>query len=42
MIETEIAPLFYSLDKKSGLPLEWIHYIKNTIAQVLLTLQHTE
>ncbi|MEA5005195.1 MAG: alpha-glucan family phosphorylase [Rikenellaceae bacterium] len=34
MIETEIAPLFYNLDKKSGLPLEWIRYIKNTIAQV--------
>ena len=34
IIENDIAPLFYSRDKKTKLPEEWIGYIKNTVAQV--------
>ncbi len=34
MLENEIAPLFYKLNPKNGLPLEWIEIIKNTIAKV--------
>jgi len=34
MLESDIVPLFYSKEKKSGLPVEWINSIKNTIAQV--------
>ncbi len=34
IIENEIAPAFYDVDRSSGLPLTWIGYIKNTIAKV--------
>ncbi len=33
IFESEIVPVFYNRDKK-GVPLEWVKYIKNTIAQV--------
>lgn len=33
-IENEIAPLYYDIDKSSGLPEGWIDQIRNTIAQV--------
>ena len=33
-IENEIAPDYYDIDSKSGLPVKWIGYIKNTIAKV--------
>ena len=33
-IENEIAPDYYDVDAKSGLPVKWIGYIKNTIAKV--------
>lgn len=34
MLENEIAPLYYKLNPKNGLPAEWIAVIKNTIAKV--------
>ncbi len=34
MLENEVAPLFYKVNGKSGLPEEWIGVIKNTIAKV--------
>jgi len=34
MLENEISPLYYKNDTKSGLPVEWIKIIKNTIAKV--------
>ncbi|MFA5849722.1 MAG: alpha-glucan family phosphorylase [Bacteroidales bacterium] len=34
MLENEIAPLFYRLNPKNGLPVGWIEFIKNTIAKV--------
>ena len=33
-IENEIAPDYYDTDSKTGLPVKWIGYIKNTIAKV--------
>lgn len=33
IIENEIVPAFYKRDKK-GIPVQWIKYIKNTIAKV--------
>lgn len=33
-LENEIAPLYYDVDKSTGLSEAWIGYIKNTIAQV--------
>ncbi|HBZ24910.1 MAG TPA: alpha-glucan family phosphorylase [Rikenellaceae bacterium] len=34
MLENEITPLFYNVTGKSKLPVEWIEFIKNTIAKV--------
>jgi len=34
ILENEIAPAYYDVDKKSGLSSRWIGYIKNTIAKV--------
>lgn len=34
ILENEIAPAYYALDKTTGRSSEWIGYIKNTIAQV--------
>ena len=34
IIENEIAPLFYDVNKETGLSAGWIDYIKNTVAQV--------
>ena len=34
ILENEIAPSYYDLDKAAGLSRTWIGYIKNTIAQV--------
>lgn len=34
IIENEIAPAFYNVDRKTGRSAEWISYIKNTIAKV--------
>ncbi len=33
ILESEVAPMFYSRDKK-GLPKEWIRWIKNCIAKI--------
>ena len=33
-IENEIAPDYYDIDSRSGLPVKWIGYIKNNIAKV--------
>lgn len=33
-LENEIAPLYYDVDKATGLSQTWVAYIKNTIAQV--------
>ena len=34
IIENEIVPAYYEMDKKTGMSSKWIGYIKNTIAQV--------
>lgn len=34
ILENEIVPVYYDVDKATGLPAEWCGYIKNTIAQV--------
>jgi phosphorylase/glycogen(starch) synthase len=34
LIENDIVPKFYNIDKKTNLPTEWISFIKNTIAKV--------
>lgn len=34
IIENEIVPSFYKRDRKTGVPVRWIKYIKNTIAEV--------
>ena len=34
IIENEIAPAYYEVDKSSGLSPVWVSYIKNTIAKV--------
>ena len=34
ILENEIVPVYYDVDKNTGLSSEWIGYIKNTIAQV--------
>ncbi|MCI1640029.1 MAG: alpha-glucan family phosphorylase [Bacteroidales bacterium] len=34
IIENEIAPVFYDVDKNTGRSPEWIGFIRNTIAQV--------
>jgi phosphorylase/glycogen(starch) synthase len=34
IIENEIAPVFYDIDKNTGRSPEWIGFIRNTIAQV--------
>lgn len=34
LIENEIAPDYYDVDKRTGLSATWIEYIKNTVAQV--------
>lgn len=34
ILESEIAPIFYDVDPKTGLSEGWITYIKNTIAKV--------
>ena len=34
IIENEIAPTYYQRDEHNGLPVAWIGYIKNTVAQV--------
>ena len=34
IIENEIAPSYYKVDKATGLSPEWIGYIKNTVAKV--------
>lgn len=34
MLENDIAPLFYSVNPRTGMPEEWITVIKNTIAKV--------
>ncbi len=34
IIENEIAPIYYSADKLSGISYGWISYVKNTIAKV--------
>lgn len=33
-IESEIAPAYYAVDRKTGISAEWVSYVKNTIAQV--------
>lgn len=33
-IENEIAPIYYDIDKATGLSETWIGYIRNTVAQV--------
>lgn len=34
IIENEIAPSFYTREEESGIPVNWVGYIKNTIAKV--------
>jgi len=34
MLENEIAPVFYKNNPESGIPMEWVMIIKNTIAKV--------
>ncbi len=34
IIENEIAPIYYSVDKLTGLSYGWMSYVKNTIAKV--------
>jgi phosphorylase/glycogen(starch) synthase len=34
MLENEIAPVFYDIDKENGVPRYWVNIIKNTIAKV--------
>ena len=34
ILENEIVPAYYDVDKASGMSTKWIGYIKNTIAQV--------
>ncbi len=34
ILENEIAPSYYNVDKESGLSAEWVGYIKNTISMV--------
>ena len=34
ILENEIAPAYYNIDRSTGRSTEWISYIKNTIAQV--------
>jgi len=34
MLENEIAPVFYRTSPESGIPMEWVMIIKNTIAKV--------
>ena len=33
-IESEIAPAYYAVDRKTGISAEWVGFVKNTIAQV--------
>jgi phosphorylase/glycogen(starch) synthase len=33
MLENEIIPLFYDVDKE-GIPVRWLEYVKNSIAQI--------
>ena len=34
ILENEIAPAYYDIDKKTGISSTWVGYIKNTIAKV--------
>ncbi len=34
ILENEIAPAYYNIDRSTGRSAEWINFIKNTIAQV--------
>ena len=34
ILENDIAPAYYNIDRTTGLSREWVGYIKNTIAQV--------
>jgi glucan phosphorylase len=34
LIENEISPVFYDIDKKTSLPLAWIDFVKNNFAEI--------